>query len=336
MTRTPVRHVVYLHGFASSPESGKAQRFASELAARGVGFTAPDLNLPAFETLTTTRMLAQVRDAVAQVPEGPIALVGSSLGAFVAVLAAAQDTTGRIDRLILLAPALDFGGNRLTEIGPYSVDEWRRAGSIRVFHYALGEEREVGYALYSDGAQYDALVLPTTLPTLVFMGDQDACVRPTMVRQWAEGRPLVDLHRVDDGHQLTKSMDLIWFESARFLGLGSRHFGVHAARALSHPLHVAGAEAPLVACRVLVLDRAFENVRNRLEAAMRVIGCADGLARTVGDRSELVDQQERIDKRQAGRGDRATNDEATALGLAVRVDDAEDVSVHGDNHGYCQ
>jgi pimeloyl-ACP methyl ester carboxylesterase len=193
-----------------------------------VGFTAPDLNLPAFETLTTTRMLAQVRDAVAQAPEGPIALVGSSLGAFVAVHAAAQDTTGRIDRLVLLAPALDFGGNRLTEIGPYSVDEWRRSGSIRVFHYARGEECKVGYALYSDGAQYDALVLPTTLPTLVFMGDHDESVNPTMVRQWAEGRPLVDLHMVNDGHQLTASMDLIWQESARFLGLEPSVSRVHA------------------------------------------------------------------------------------------------------------
>jgi len=35
----------------------KAQRFGRELASRGVGYTCPDLNLPAFETLTVTRML---------------------------------------------------------------------------------------------------------------------------------------------------------------------------------------------------------------------------------------------------------------------------------------
>ena len=130
MTGTPVRHVVYLHGFASSPDSSKAQRFQRELEARGVGFSCPDFNQPEFETLTTTRMLGQVRDALSLVKEGPIALVGSSLGAFVAVHAAAADTSGRIDRLILLAPALDFGGNRLRQLGPNGIDEWRRSGRL--------------------------------------------------------------------------------------------------------------------------------------------------------------------------------------------------------------
>ena len=219
MTPTPIRHVVYLHGFASSPLSGKAERFRREVESRGAGFTCPDLNQPAFETLTATRMLAQVRDAVAQVPDGPIALVGSSLGAFVAVHAAAQDATGRIDRMVLLAPALDFGGNRLRQVGPYGVDEWRQSGTIRVFHHAWGEERELGFELYADAAKYDAITLPTTLPTLVFQGDRDESVDPGMVQRWAAGRPLVDLRMVHDGHQLTESLDRIWTESARFLGL---------------------------------------------------------------------------------------------------------------------
>jgi pimeloyl-ACP methyl ester carboxylesterase len=217
--RSRVRHVVYLHGFASSPESSKATRFRRELEARGVGFSCPDFNQPAFETLTTTRMLGQVRDALDAVPEGPVALVGSSLGAFVAVHAAARDTSGRIDRLVLLAPALDFGGNRLRQLGPSGIDEWRRSGRLRVFHYAAAEEREVGFALYEDAAQYDAIALPTSLPTLVFQGEHDTSVDPAMVRRWAEGREKVTLHMLPDDHQLTASMDLIWRESAPFLGL---------------------------------------------------------------------------------------------------------------------
>src|SRR5688572_22567216 len=216
---TPVRHVVYLHGFASSPGSSKAQRFRHELEARDVGFSCPDFNQPEFETLTTTRMLGQVRDALRQVREGPVALVGSSLAAFVSVHAAARDTTGIIDRLILLAPALDFGGNRLRQLGPDGLDEWRRTGQLRVYHHGAGVEKQVGFALYEDAAVYDAIPLPTTLPTLVFQGDQDTSVDPAMVRQWAQGRRLVDLRILHDGHQLTDSLDLIWTESASFLGL---------------------------------------------------------------------------------------------------------------------
>jgi pimeloyl-ACP methyl ester carboxylesterase len=210
MPSAPVRHVVYLHGFASSPASGKAERFRRELEALGIGYSCPDLNLPAFETLTTTRMLAQVRDVVAAIPEGPVALVGPSLGAFVAVHAADQDTSGKIDRLVLLAPALDFGGNRLRQLGPHGIDEWKQSGSLTVFHYADGHERQIGYELYADAARYDAFTLETRLPTLVFQGDHDESVDPVMAQRWAEGRSLVDLRMLNDGHQLSDSVDTIW------------------------------------------------------------------------------------------------------------------------------
>jgi pimeloyl-ACP methyl ester carboxylesterase len=208
--------VIYLHGFASSPGSSKAGRFARELAARGVGFACPDFNEPAFETLTVTRMLDQTRDAIAQAT-GPVALVGSSLGAFVAVHAADRDQTGKVDRLILMAPALDFGGNRLRQLGEHGIDEWRRRGSLTVFHYAFNEPRDVGYALYEDAARYDALTLPLTKPTLVFQGRHDTSVNPEMVETWARQQPNVTLRMLDDDHQLTASIETVWRESEVFL-----------------------------------------------------------------------------------------------------------------------
>ena len=142
-----IRHVLYLHGFASSPESGKAQRFAAACAARGIGFTCPDLNEPSFETLTVTRMLESVRRAIAAAPAGPVAIVGSSLGAFVAVHAAARDTTGRVARLVLMAPAFDFGGNRLRQLGEHGIERWRQEGSLEFFHYGHNRPRRVWFTL---------------------------------------------------------------------------------------------------------------------------------------------------------------------------------------------
>ena len=40
---------------------------------------------------------------------------------------------------------------------------------------------------------------------------------PAMVQRWAEGRPLVVLRMLKDGHQLTDSVDTIWTASADFL-----------------------------------------------------------------------------------------------------------------------
>src|SRR5262245_34989056 len=147
---TGISHVVYLHGFASSPASSKAQRFRQECEARGLGFACPDFNEPAFDTLTVTRMLDQTRDAIASVGDGPVALVGSSLGGFVAVHAAARATPGKVARLILMAPAFDFGGNRLRQLGDAGIEKWRAEGFLEFFHYAHNQPRRVRFGLYED------------------------------------------------------------------------------------------------------------------------------------------------------------------------------------------
>lgn len=207
--------VIYLHGFASSPGSTKAAYFAGRLACHGVVLSVPDLNQPAFETLTVTRMIEQTREAVDAAGREPVALMGSSLGAFVALHAA----DARVDRLVLLAPALDFGGNRLRQLGEHGVDEWRRKGRLSVFHHARNEPVDVGFALYEDAAGYDAFSVKLAQPILVFQGTRDEQVDPAMVEEWASRRSNVDLRLLDDGHQLTESVDLIWNETEKFLGL---------------------------------------------------------------------------------------------------------------------
>ncbi|MEX2272549.1 MAG: YqiA/YcfP family alpha/beta fold hydrolase, partial [Vicinamibacterales bacterium] len=59
-------HIFYLHGFASSPESSKAVTLMRALEPLGVSTHIPDLNEPSFRTLTITRMIAQVREAISE------------------------------------------------------------------------------------------------------------------------------------------------------------------------------------------------------------------------------------------------------------------------------
>jgi hypothetical protein len=208
----------YLHGFASSAQSSKAAMFRAKLAAHGVPLHTPDFNEPDFSTLTITRMIRQVVDAIEALgaSDEPVALIGSSLGGFVAVQTALA-MPGRIDRLVLLAPALDFDGNRLRDLGDRGIDEWRRTNRLEIFHYGFGRVVPVHYELYTDAQRYDSLNARVEMPIQIFQGTKDTAVDPRTVERWAQARPNASLHMLDDDHQLTASFDYIWSESSKFL-----------------------------------------------------------------------------------------------------------------------
>jgi pimeloyl-ACP methyl ester carboxylesterase len=212
--------IFYLHGFASSARSSKATFFAAKLRDAGIELHTPDLNEPDFSTLTISRMVEQVGRAVESSPED-VVLIGSSLGAFVAVQVAVRHPD-RVARLVLLAPALDFGGNRMRSLGDRGLDEWKRTNRLDVFHYGYGRMMPVHYELYADARRYDCVNAALAMPIQVFQGRQDDAVDPDVVERWSRARPNVELHLLDDDHQLTRSVEFIWDEMRRFLGIEQR------------------------------------------------------------------------------------------------------------------
>lgn len=216
-------HLFYLHGFASSPDSGKAAYLRDRLAPLGVRLHAPDFNQPEFSTLTVSRMLGQLRDAIETLPAGPVGLIGSSLGGFVALHAAARQAAASpnpIARLVLLAPAVDFASGRDGWLTEAELEDWRRTDRRDVFHHVYGHTLPLHYALYEDGHRYDAFEAWFETPTLVFQGTRDSVVDPQRVAAWSAIRPNVTLQMVDDDHQMQAQLDTIWQGTASFLGLG--------------------------------------------------------------------------------------------------------------------
>jgi pimeloyl-ACP methyl ester carboxylesterase len=215
-------HVLYLHGFASSPESSKATYFSDRLAARGIRMECPDLNQPDFSTLTVSRMLQQVEDRIRALPPGDVALIGSSLGGFVAVEAAARQANRErhpITQLILLAPAVELEWGKWSELGSAGVEGWRRAGSVNVFHYAFDEDRPLAFEFYEDANRYHVSARRLSQPMLIFQGRQDESVSPAVVERFAAVQPRATLYMLDDGHQLKESLPFIWEKAAAALGL---------------------------------------------------------------------------------------------------------------------
>jgi len=177
----------------------------SEATRRGIDLVTPDFNQPDFASLTISRMIAQASEVIAAAPE-PVVLIGSSLGGFVAVQVAASEPS-RVARVILLAPALDFSANRLRDLGDRGLDEWRRTDTLNVFHYGYGRMMPLRYSLYEDATRYDAFGAHLRQPMQIFQGTRDTAVDPDTVRRWAAARANVELHLLDDDHQLIASLE---------------------------------------------------------------------------------------------------------------------------------
>jgi pimeloyl-ACP methyl ester carboxylesterase len=209
--------VWYLHGFASSAKSTKAAWLSERLRARNLALRCPDFNEPDFATMTLTRMLNQLATALAQAPH-PVTVIGSSLGGTLAILAASQ-FPDRVDRLVLMAPAVMFAKPGHHLLPPERIEEWRRRGSLPFFHYAYNEERPLNIEFYEDSMTHDAFAASFAQPTLIFQGLRDASVDYRTVEAFAGTRPNVTLSLLDDDHQLIASLPRMWSGIAALLGV---------------------------------------------------------------------------------------------------------------------
>ena len=209
--------VFYLHGFASSPGSTKVRYFTQRLADRGTALQCPDFNEPDFHSMTMTRMLDQLEVRLRSVDD-PATLIGSSLGATLAVIAAGRFGAA-VDRLVLLAPAVMFGDPDQHLVPREQIEIWKRRGEFEFFHYSYGETRALSYAFYEDSLKYDPFGTLCPQPALIFQGTRDSLVDFRDVQRFAATRPNMRLSLLDDDHQLVASLPRIWSEVEPFLSL---------------------------------------------------------------------------------------------------------------------
>jgi uncharacterized protein len=209
--------VCYLHGFASSAKSTKARWFGERFAAHGVEVRCPDFNEPDFATLTITRMLDRLGRELERVDDR-VVLMGSSLGGTLAILAASK-MPAKVERLVLMAPAVMFAKPGHHLLTPERIDEWQRRGSMPFFHYGYNEERPLNYTFYEDSLRYDAFDARFAQPALVFQGLRDASVDHRTVEAFANTRSNVTLSLLDDDHQLIASLPRMWDGIVEFLSL---------------------------------------------------------------------------------------------------------------------
>ena len=145
--------------------------------------------------------------------------MGSSLGGYLAALYAARHPN--IERLVLLAPAFQFPTRWRRRYSSAEIDDWKKTGARPFYHYAYKENRPLGYQFVEDSLQYEDQP-DFRQPALVLHGVQDEVVPPEVSEEFAARHPNVTLRLVESGHELTNQLDLLWAETAMFLGFQNR------------------------------------------------------------------------------------------------------------------
>lgn len=206
---------LYLHGFASGPDSKKGVTLAEHYGRRGVELHRLNLRIPTFSQLRFSAMLQATQAAIGGAADRAV-LFGSSLGGLTAAEVAARDA--RVAALVLLAPAFFILERWPERLGPDAWQRWQRTGWQETMDYTTGQPAQVDWGFITDLAEHCTPGLPDVrVPTLILHGRGDEVVDIDAARRFAAGKRHVHLIELDDGHELVASLPRIAAAADEFL-----------------------------------------------------------------------------------------------------------------------
>jgi predicted esterase YcpF (UPF0227 family) len=144
-----ISHLLYLHGFRSSPQSTKARQFAARVAQRHPSVTWWCPQLPP----SPREAMAMLMDGIAGWPRERMAAVGSSLGGFYATHVA--EATGC--KAVLLNPAIEAARDLAKYVGEQTA--WHDPAQRFVFEPLYVDElRALACGPVADPSKYFAVI----------------------------------------------------------------------------------------------------------------------------------------------------------------------------------
>ncbi len=195
---------VYLHGFASSPQSQKATAFKKRFSELGLPLTVPDLEGGDFKHLTISRQIRIINETLDTFPDATWALIGSSMGGYLA--AVTGQLRPEVKALYLMCPGFNF------------IRRWRLAladeiqkgeGLIRVFNYRYNKNMELDLEIFEDAEQWEAIDFDRPVSTRIIHGLHDETVDIEESRNFARQHSWVNLKELDSDHGLISHLNWI-------------------------------------------------------------------------------------------------------------------------------
>ncbi len=205
---------IYLHGFASSPLSGKAQYLKDRFAQYNLDLIIPDLNDDDFTNLTLSRQIQQVEKLLPP-SDTPVTIIGSSFGGLTAVWLGEKHL--QINRLILLAPAFNFRTYLRSSLEDNQLEQWKKEGYLPVYHYGEKRNLPLNYQFFLDLQQYDESRVKLAIPTLIIHGINDEVIPIESSQNYAQDKAWVELIELNSDHSLIDVLPQIWELIVKFL-----------------------------------------------------------------------------------------------------------------------
>ena len=219
---------IHVHGFRSSVAHAKARFFTDHAVRRGYSWANFDLPCHGhsegrFRAFRVSNALAALVEVIQQFRGAPVLLLGSSMGAWLSMLAArklARSAGVRIAGAVLIAPAFDFFRQYFQDQPAEAMCAWRRDGVRRFTDHYDGTQYELDYAVVEDGLAHGILDIierpgppvAWNFPIRIFHGDHDEIVPINLSQRFraASAGGDVTLHTIAGGdHALGGHLPLI-------------------------------------------------------------------------------------------------------------------------------
>lgn len=214
--------VIWLGGFMSDMRSTKAVALSGWAAGAGQRFLRFDYSGHGesegrFEEGTISRWRDDAAAVIDKLASGPLLLVGSSMGGWIALLIArllrGRGEASRLTGMVLIAPAVDFTETLMWPAFPEAVKRQIREHGVWLRPSDYGEPYPITRGLIEDGRANLIFGEPfeTGCPVHILQGRRDPDVPWRHAAKLAEHLPLdnVTLTLIEDGdHRLSREQDI--------------------------------------------------------------------------------------------------------------------------------
>lgn len=213
---------IHVHGFRSSVAHTKACFFVDHAVRQGYSWANFDLpchgrSEGGFRAFRISTALAALIEVIHQFRGAPVMLLGSSMGAWLSMLAArklANSAATVVAGAVLIAPAFDFFQHYFCNESADAMRQWRRDGVRRFTDHYDHQPYELEYAVVEDALAHGILERPGAFdfPIRIFHGERDEIVPIGLSHRFREVSAGADIkvHTIAGGdHALNGHLPLI-------------------------------------------------------------------------------------------------------------------------------